>query len=120
MSSDMDITCTSVIRSMNRVGFSQEEIYDTITGMGVSGNDAQILMDRVKAELESIEFESRIGRLSKEVESIIEVNVEKMMTELNSEIRMLRGKISSAEKSVDRLESRIIELQGICACKLEE
>lgn len=113
---NVEITCTSVIRSMSRAGFSQEEIYDTITGMGVSDVDVQILLDRVKADLDTVEFESRVSRLSREVEEIIEVKLEQIMIEINSEMRILGNEVNSMKNSLDRLESRIAELQSICTC----
>lgn len=114
MKSSKDITCTSIIRSMSRAGFSQEEIYDVITGTGISGDDVQLVLDRVKSDFEKIEFKSRTSRLSREVENIIDVKLEEASIEFNSKIRILGGKISSMESSLDRLENRMIELQSIC------
>lgn len=57
---------------MMRAGFSHEEIYDVLTGVGLPGEQLQLLIDRVSADFNSAELEPRTSRLAVEVEKIIQ------------------------------------------------
>lgn len=109
-----EVTATDIARSMKRLGFLQQEIYDTLTGTGISGGEVQLLLDRIEDEFEDVELESRVSRLAEEVEKIFGLKMEKLKIELNSRLRVLNRNVGEMSSDLESLNSRIIELQGIC------
>lgn len=96
---------------MKRQGFSKEDIYDTLTGAGIPGNEVQLLIDRIEIDFEDASMKSKTSRLGEEVKKIFSSELEKTKTELDSKIRILNESLKSAESGLERLEERIVELQ---------
>lgn len=105
---------TDFIRSMKRLGFSRGEIYDTLTGAGLQGEEVELLMERVEINFQDMEFESKTSRLGSEVEEIFENRLNGTEIKMNSEFRILKRKLDSLESSIEGLLEQIIELQKIC------
>lgn len=114
LDSDGNTTVTDIARSMRRLGFSREGIYDTLTGTGIPGGEAQLLLDRIEDEFEDAELDSRISQLAEEVERIFSSELEKSRIEFKSRIRSMNKNLKSVVSGVESLEDRIIELQGSC------
>lgn len=100
---------------MRRLGFSQDEIFDTFTGAGVPSSDVQILLDRVEIDFEDAEFEDQASRLSKEVDEVFSQKLEKVKIELESKLRKMNHHVKSVSNDLDSLEERVEELQGMCS-----
>lgn len=114
LNSDKNTTATDVARSMRRLGFSREGIYDTLTGAGIPGGEVQLLLDRIEDEFEDTELESRISQLAEEVEKIFGSELEKFKIEFESSMRSVNEDLKSVLSCMESLENRIIELQGSC------
>lgn len=106
-------TATGIIRSMKRLGFPEEEIYDVLTGSGLPGGDVQLLMDRIKADFEDAKIDSQKSRLAEEVEEIIEQKIEKMKTKIESRHREIDRNIKDIENELSSVKNRMIEFQRI-------
>lgn len=104
-----------MVRSMKRIGFSYAEIYDTLTGTGLSGGEVQLLLDRIETDFEDAKMESRDSRLGEEVEEVFEKKLKSFQIEVESNLRTLRQKIESLSTDLEILAERITELQKICA-----
>ncbi len=73
----MRVAPSDFIRSMLREGFSQDEIYDVLTGAGIPWEEAQLLIERVEAELHGAGFEPRTTQTKKIVdEALAETRME--------------------------------------------
>lgn len=114
LESDVEPAPVDFIRSMKRLGFSKEEIYDTLTGTGLDGEEVELLMDRVEINFQDMKFESRVSRLGEEVKTIFEDELREKDVELNSKFRILRRKMESLKSDIEKLEGRMVELQRIC------
>ena len=108
--SDENPTTTDIARVMKRLGFSQEEIYDTLTGAGIPGTDAQLLLDRIDDEFEDVEYESKVSRVGEEVKDIFEAELDVLRIKLDSRIRTFEKNIASLEGKVENLEKQISKL----------
>ena len=75
-------TATDIIRVMRRIGFSREEIYDTLTGTGLKGGEVQRLMDRIEIDFEETEIKSRKSRLAIEMKDILDRKLEEKGTKI--------------------------------------
>lgn len=111
--SDNNPSIIDVVRSMKRTGFQYEEIYDTLTGAGISSEETELLLNRIETDFEDAKFDSKKTRLGKEVEEIFSTEMEKTKTELNSDIKFLKEKIKNLDSEIQNLNERIKELQKI-------
>lgn len=103
-----------VVRSMKRVGFSYEEVFDVLTGAGISGGELQLLLDRVEENFEDAKVESRASRLGKEVETIFDKKLGEVNIELESKFRTFNRKLEKMNNAIEILENRVSELQSVC------
>lgn len=110
------LAATDVILSMFRLGFSPEEIYDTLTGAGLPGEEVQLLIDRVEAEFEEARLETRTSRMAKEVEGIFRLQLEKSEAEIEGSLHSLIQELKSLENEFRKLEERVLEVQTL-VCK---
>lgn len=115
-----EVTATDVTRSMKRLGFSNQEIYDTLTGVGIPGGEVQLLLDRIEDDFEDAKLESRVSQVAKEVEKIFSEELEKSKTDLESKLRTLIRNMKKTGSDLERLEKRVTELQGICVSAPEK
>ncbi|KXB03508.1 hypothetical protein AKJ45_01425 [candidate division MSBL1 archaeon SCGC-AAA261F19] len=107
------LASTDVIRSMRRLGFQRGEIYDTLTGTGLPGEEIQLLIDRVEAEFEDAQLEPRTSRLAEEVDEIFRARLEESKSEFKEKLRFLDYDLQSIKSEVKKLKERIVELQTI-------
>lgn len=114
LSSKNGPTITDVTRSMKRIGFSKQEIYDILTGAGISGGETQMLIDRIENDFEDAKIGSRKSRLGKEVEKIFSLKLKESKMEMKSNFRKMNENLKSMIKAIERLEDRTTELQSIC------
>jgi hypothetical protein len=85
----MGLTASDFIRSMFREGFSRDEIYDVLTGIGLPWQEVQLLIERVEAELREAGFESRPTRLKRVLEEILQETKRELFVRLESLARQL-------------------------------
>ncbi len=117
--SDETPTATEIVRSMKRLGFSYEEIYDTLTGTGIPGGEVQLLIDRIETDFEDAEVESRKSRIATEVEDILERKLEKKKTKIESKLRTINREMKSMNGEVNTIKKWIEELRGIVSDIIE-
>ena len=106
LNSSDGLAASDVIRSMVRIGLHREEIYDTLVGIGLPGEQVHLLIDRVQAESEEAKLAPQTSRLAAEVRGVFEETMERTKIELAS------GLGSLAEK-LERLETRVAELKTL-------
>ncbi len=111
--SDERPTILDVVRSMKRLGFSYEEIYDVLTSAGISSGEVELFLDRIEVDFDDIKIKSKKSRIGEELEKVFKHHLKKIKIEINSEIRILKEKIKSTNTGIERLEQRINELQKI-------
>ena len=108
LNSKNGLAASDIIRSMMRLGFPREEIYDTLTGVGLPGEQIQLLIDRVNVEFEEAKLETRSSQISTEVGKLLEERMEELKTTLFPKLSFISQKL---ESKLRRLEARVIELQ---------
>lgn len=116
--SEKEPMIVDVVRSMKRVGFSYEEVFDVLTGAGISGGEVQLLLDRVEENFEDAKVESRASRLGKEVEIIFDKKLGEIDIELESKFRTFNRKLEEMNNAIEILENRVSELQRVCCEEL--
>jgi hypothetical protein len=94
---------------MKRLGFADAEIYDTLTGIGLPGEQIQLLIDRISAEFHEAGLEPQISRLASEVEKVFR----KVFLEENS---TLFAKIDSLSREL-KLVRNGLEKLSICLAR---
>lgn len=118
LNSKKGLAASDVIRSMMRLGFPHEEIYDTLTGIGLPGEQIQLLIDRVSIEFEEAKLETRRSQLSTEVERLLGERTEEVKAMLFPRLSSISQTFELFENRLKRLEARVIELQTmICRMK---
>jgi chaperonin cofactor prefoldin len=105
------LAASDIIRSMMRLGFPREEIYDTLTGMGLPGEQVQLLIDRVRIELEEAKLENRSSQLATEVGRVFGERMEELETALSSRLSSISQKFELFGGKLEKLEARVLELQ---------
>jgi predicted site-specific integrase-resolvase len=110
--SNRGLAASDVIRSMKRLGFANDEIYDTLAGIGLPGEQVQLLIDRVSAEFEEAELESQISRLGSEVREIFEEVLKKVQLALIAKMDSLSRELQFLKAEVSKLGNRVIESQS--------
>ncbi len=103
----------NLVRSMRRIGFSYEELYDGLTGAGISSMEAQLLLERIEEDFEDTNIESQSTRLGREVERVFDEKLKETKVEIKSKLRKFEMKIEKISDMIDDMEKRISELQGI-------
>jgi hypothetical protein len=74
---------------MFREGFSRDEIYDVLTGIGLPWQEVQLLIERVDAELREAGFESRPTQMKKVLEDALQETKQELLSHLESLARQL-------------------------------
>jgi hypothetical protein len=83
---------------MMREGFSRDETYDVLAGMGLPGEQVQLMIDRVKIEFEGAGLESRPYRLAVEVEKVFRETFEDSQRDLLTKLDSISRKIDFIAK----------------------
>jgi hypothetical protein len=103
------ISALDVIRSMMREGFSHDEVYDVLAGMGLPGEQVQLMIDRVKIEFEGAGLEPRTYRLAAEVEKVFHEEFENfqrdILVKLDSISRKIDFVLAKPEKKSNRIKT---------------
>lgn len=102
------VASSDIVRSMMRAGFSHEEIYDVLTGVGLPGEQLQLLMDRIAADFHTAKLESRPSQLAVEVERMIRQSQEKMQRELVFRIEASARQLEMIKLEVEKLRNLIM------------
>jgi len=105
------VAASDVIRSMMRMGFSHDEIYDVLIGIGLPGEQIQLLTDRVSAELHEAKLEPRTSRLGVEVERVFEGAFEELRHELFARMSSIARELEFVKVKLEKLGMRVVELQ---------
>ena len=113
MRSGGGVAASDLIRSMKHLGFGRDEIYDVLVGVGLPGEQVQLLIDRVSAEFYEAKLEPQPSRLAKEVREIFESQLEGVRHELLTRIDSLYHKSELVEVELEKLGKRVLELQSI-------
>lgn len=98
---------------MTRAGFSRDEIYDMLSGIGLPGEQVQLLIDRVAAEFHDAGLEPRPSRLSAEVEIVFERALGKLQHTMLARMDTLAQRLEFAKTELEKLGRRVVELQSI-------
>ena len=72
---------------MMRRGFQRGDIYNTIVGVGLPGEQVQLLLDRVQAEFEEANLASRASVLAEEISRKVDETIKEMEIKIISELR---------------------------------
>ena len=118
--SNSEPSIIDVIRSMKRTGFQYEEIYDTLTGAGISSEETELLLTRIETDFEDTQFDSKKTRLGKEVKDIFSTEMKKTKTEITSDIKFLKEKTKDLKSEIQNLNERIKELQKLTIQQTEQ
>jgi hypothetical protein len=97
---------------MTRSGFQKEEIYDILTGVGLPGEQVQLLIDRVAAEFQETKMEPRTSRLSAEVEEVFKESFEEMRYAVLSRIDSISFKLELLKTEMAKLADRFSGLRA--------
>lgn len=107
------VAALDVIRSMMRTGFSHDEIYDVLTGVGLPGEQIQLLIDRVSAEFHEAKLEPRTSRLGVEVERVFREAFEEVRHELFVRMDLVARELELIKVEFEKIGKRVVELQTL-------
>lgn len=113
------LAASDIIRSMKRLGFPHEEIYDTLTGIGLPGEQVQLLIDRVSVEFEEAKLETRSSQLATEVRGLLGERMEELESVLSSKLSSISQKFELFGGKLEKLEARVVELQTMI-CRMND
>jgi len=111
--SSKGLAASDVIRSMKRLGFADDEIYDVLTGVGLLGEQVQLLIERVSAEFEEAKLEPRTSRLAVEVQRIFNDSILGTKSEMSTKMNTLSDELQLIRYEIEKLSNRIVDLQSI-------
>lgn len=115
MRSNDGVVASDVIRSMMRLGFVRDEIYDVLAGLGLPGEQVQLLIDRVAVEFYEIKLEPQPSRLAVEVTSVFEKALAGLQHTLLTQIDSIPRELESVKLELEKLGMRVVELQALLA-----
>ena len=107
------LAASDVIRSMMRLGFTRDEIYDTLAGTGLPGEQVQLLIDRVAADFHEASLEPQPSRLGKEVREAFKLELEGAKHELLARVDSLLREAGLVRVELEKLGKRVLDLQSI-------
>jgi hypothetical protein len=99
------VAASDIVRSMKREGFSEEEIYDVFTGIGLPGEHVHLIIDRVSAEFSEAKLEPRTTRLGVEVKRVFEEALKEIQHEILTKIDTFSRELMLAKNEVEKLEN---------------
>jgi len=114
---DGGVAASDIVRSMKREGFADEEIYDVLAGIGLPGEQVQLMIDRVSAEFSETKLESRTTRLGVEVKRVFEEVLGETRHEILAKIDAFSIEFMLAKNEVEKLHKIILELQNMTLSK---
>lgn len=104
------LAASDIIRSMMREGFSREHIYDVLSGIGLPGEQVQLIIDRVAAEFHDAGLEPRPSRLAAEVGEVFREAMEELKHEMLTRMESLASRMEFVKVELDKLGRRVVEL----------
>jgi hypothetical protein len=104
------VAASDIVRSMKREGFADEEIYDVLAGIGLPGEQVQLIIDRVSAEFSETKLESRTTRLGVEVKRVFEEALGETRHEILAEIDAFSRELILTKNEVEKLRKIVLEL----------
>jgi hypothetical protein len=107
------LVASDVIRSMKRFGFADDEIYDVLTGVGLPGEQVQLLIERVSAEFEEAKLEPRTSKLAAEIQRIFNDSIVGTKSEISTKMNALSDELQLIRSEIEKLSNRIVDLQSI-------
>jgi len=107
------VAASDVIRSMMRAGFSRDEIYDVLTGVGLPGEQIQLFIDRVSAEFHKAKLEPRTSRLGVEVERVFGGAFEELRSEMFARMDSVARELEFVKVKLEKLGMQVVELQTL-------
>jgi len=108
---DGGVAASDVVRSMKREGFVDEEIYDVLAGIGLPGEQVQLIIDRVSAEFSEAKLEPRTTRLGVEVKRVFEETLGETRHEILTKIDAFSRELMLTKNELEKLSRRVVELQ---------
>ena len=107
---DGGVAASDIVRSMKREGFSDEEIYDVLTGIGLPGEQVQLIIDRVSAEFSEAKLEPRTTRLGTEMKRVFEEALKEIQHEILTKIDAFSRELALTKNEVEKLHKIILEI----------
>ena len=107
------LTASDIVRSMMRVGFSHDEIYDVLTGVGLPGDQVQLLIDRVSAEFHDAGLEPQTSRLAKEVQNIFKIELDEALENVSLRMSSISREMELIKVELEKLSKRVVDLQKL-------
>lgn len=104
------IAASDVIRSMKRLGFANDEIYDTLTGIGLPGEQIQLLIDRISAEFHEAGLEPQTSRLALEVEKIFRKEFLEANSLLLAKVDLLSRELKLVRNELEKLSIYLTQI----------
>jgi len=117
---DGGVAASDIVRSMKREGFSDEEIYDVLAGIGLPGEHVQLIIDRVSAEFSEAKLEPRTTRLGVEVKRVFEEVLKETRHEILTKIDTFSRELVLAKNEVEKLHKIILELYTTLPSKTQK
>jgi hypothetical protein len=111
------VAASDIVRSMKREGFADEEIYDVLAGIGLPGEQVQLIIDRVSAEFSEAKLEPQTTRLGVEVKRVFEETLGETRHEILTKIDAFSRELMLAKNEVEKLHKIILELQSMTLSK---
>jgi hypothetical protein len=111
------VAASDIVRSMKREGFADEEIYDVLAGIGLPGEQVQLMIDRISAEFSETKLESRTTRLGVEVKRVFEEALGETRHEILAEIDAFSRELMLVKNEVEKLHKIILELYTTLSSK---
>ena len=105
------VAASDIVRSMKREGFADEEIYDVLAGIGLPGEQVQLIIDRVSAEFSEAKLEPRTTRLGTEVKRVFEETLGETRHEILTKIDAFSRELMLTKNELEKLSRRVVELQ---------
>lgn len=106
------VAASDVVRSMKREGFVDDEIYDVLTGIGLPGEQVQLLLDRVSAEFEEAGLEPRTSRLGAEVREVFKEVLGEAQNTIIYRVDEFSHELQIVKSELEKLRMNITELQS--------
>ena len=107
------LIASDIIRSMTREGFSRDEIYDVLSGIGLPGEQIQLLIDRVAAEFHDAGLEPKPSRLAAEVKEVFEMKFGELSHAIITRVDSLAQQLGLLHTEIEKLGRRVVKLQSI-------
>jgi hypothetical protein len=100
------VEVSDLIRSMMRMGFSREEIYEVLAGAGVFGEEVHLLMEHLRAEFEESGLEARPSHLAGELLRVLKPELEALAREVFARLDFLQREVEEIGEELRRRRKR--------------